>query len=79
MPSVKVPNDLHGRLTHLAATEGLTIGGVIRRSLDALEEGQFWAAVEQTMVSPAPQASAEQFAGALKDGLDPDETWEGLL
>ena len=79
MPTVKVESDVHSRLVRLAAVEGTTIGGVIARSLDVLEESEFWAAVERTMVAGRLQAAAEEFVGTLADGLDPDETWEDLL
>jgi len=79
MPTVKVTDDLHGRLTRLAASEGLTIGGVISRSLDAWADSQFWAAVERTMTPSSLQTSAQQMAGTLRDGLDPDETWDDIL
>jgi len=66
-------------LVRLANAEGLTIGGVISRSLDVLEESEFWAAVDRAMPTGSLRASAEGLAGTLTDGLDPAETWEDVL
>ena len=79
MPTVKITDELHSRLASLAHSEGTTIGGVIGRSLDALEESEFWAAVERTMAVDTLRAASEEYAGTLADGLDPDETWEDVL
>jgi len=79
MPTVKVESALHSRLVHRAAAEGTTIGGVITRSLDVLEESEFWAEVERTMTADRVRAAAEEFSGTLTDGLDMDETWEDVL
>ena len=79
MQTVKVASDVHSRLVHLASERGTTIGSVISRSLDVLEESEFWAAVEHTMVATRAPTQADEFAGTLMDGLDPAETWEDIL
>lgn len=55
------------------------MANVISHSLDVMEESEFWAAVERTMIAPTLAADAEKLSETNTDGLDPQETWEGVL
>jgi predicted transcriptional regulator len=81
--TIKVPTELRDRLAELAKREHTTLAGAIARSLDRAEAAAFWEDVRATMNGVDAQAAAsgdvERFAGALTDGLDPDEDWTGIL
>jgi predicted transcriptional regulator len=79
MPTVKVSDHLHARLRDLADSEHTTIGGIIGRSLDVLEESAFWAAVRREMAPRAVAAGVDAYTDSLKDGLESDETWANIL
>lgn len=82
MTTIKVSVELRDRIAALAEREQTTLAGAIARSLDAAADAEFWAGVARTMGEPDSRArgaiEAEQFAGDLTDGLDPDETWDDV-
>jgi hypothetical protein len=79
MTTIKVSVELRDRIAALAEREQTTLAGAIARSLDAAADAEFWAGVARTMGGPgSPAVEAEQFAGDLTDGLDPDETWDDV-
>lgn len=81
--TIKVPVELRDRLADLAKREGTTLAGAIERSLEKADAAAFWADVRATMGGADAQVAAaleaEQFSGALSDGLDPDEDWSDVL
>jgi hypothetical protein len=78
VPTIKVPEDLKARLDALAAAERLTLAGVIGRRLDVADEADFWRRFDEAAFRDG--GPVEDLPGAsLKDGLDPDETWEDIL
>jgi hypothetical protein len=81
MTTIKVPVELHDRLTLMARREHTTLAGAIERSLDRADAAAFWEEMRVTM--GAEQAAllrdARRFAGTQADGLDPDEDWSDVL
>ena len=77
--TIRVTRQLHDRLTHRAESAGTTLAGAIELALDAEEQAEFWEQVAARMGSPEARASlaadAVAFSGTLKDGLEPDESW----
>ncbi len=80
--TIKVPRTLQRRIAERARRQHVTQAEVIEAALDEADKAAFWEAVERTMGTPEAQADlkaeSERFAGALKDGLDPDEDWSDV-
>lgn len=70
--------ELRDRLAAIAGRDHTTLAGAITRSLDAAESAEFWADVARTMGEGNVGKQAEQLAGSLSDGLDPDESWDDV-
>jgi predicted transcriptional regulator len=80
--TIKVPAELRDRLAEIAKREHTTLAGAITRSLDRAETAAFWEDVRATMGGAdtgVVASDAEQLAGTLTDGLEPDEDWTGVL
>ncbi|MGL5818788.1 MAG: hypothetical protein ACRCYR_14570 [Phycicoccus sp.] len=80
--TIRLSRDLHERLARRARADHLTLAGAIERALDVEETAEFWSRAAETMGSPgtrpvAPAAPLD-LAGTLKDGLDPDESWDDV-
>ncbi|PSK98297.1 hypothetical protein CLV30_12083 [Haloactinopolyspora alba] len=81
--TIRVPRELHDRLTRHATDEGTTLAGAIERALDAEEDAAFWDEARATMGATLAQTTlrgdTEALSGTLTDGLDPDENWDDVL
>ncbi len=77
--TIKVPTELRDRLAELARRERTTLAGAIERSLERADAAGFWDEVRATMGGVGAEPDTEHFAGALADGLDPDEDWSDVL
>ncbi|MGL5930259.1 MAG: hypothetical protein ACRCY8_15105 [Dermatophilaceae bacterium] len=84
MPSttIRLSRQLHERLAQRAKADHLTLAGAIERALDVEENAKFWSRAAETMGSPNSRpmglAVSSDLAGTLKDGLDPDESWDDV-
>ncbi|MGL4174965.1 MAG: hypothetical protein ACRCSN_02720 [Dermatophilaceae bacterium] len=84
MPSttIRLSRQLHERLAQRAKADHLTLAGAIERALDVEENAEFWSRAAETMGSadsrPMTPAVSSDLAGTLKDGLDPDESWDDV-
>ena len=80
--TVRLSRELHERLARRARADQTTLAGAIERALDVQEREEFWSRAAATMGSAEVQrrerAEAQQLSGTLKDGLDPDETWDDV-
>jgi hypothetical protein len=81
MPSttIKVPIELRDRLAALARERRVSMARVREESLDASDEALFWRRVAETMPPVGAAAESPLVEAALKDGLDPEETWSDVL
>jgi hypothetical protein len=81
--TIRVPQHLHQRLATRAAESSESLAAVIEHALDAEESARFWEDVRRTMTGSAPMSDlARTFdagGGTLRDGLDPEETWDDVL
>jgi hypothetical protein len=81
MPSttIRLSRELHARLARRASADHLTLAGAIERALDVEDNAEFWSRVAEVMgaADNRPPASG-QLTGTLKDGLDPDESWDDV-
>lgn len=80
--TVRLSRQLHDRLSHRARAADTTLAGVIEQALDVAEREEFWAHAAATMgavdARTALRSDASALAGSLKDGLDPNETWDDV-
>ncbi|PZF79512.1 hypothetical protein [Jiangella anatolica] len=81
--TIRVPRELHDRLSKYAAAHHTSLAGAIGRALDAEERAAFWDDVRSTMGTREGvdelRGETERYAGSLKDGLDPNERWDDIL
>lgn len=81
--TIRVSREVHQRLSRYAAAHHTSLTGAIERALDAEERAAFWDEVRTTMGTREGIADlrveSERHAGTLKDGLDPDESWDDVL
>ena len=58
------------------------MAGAIEQALDVAEREEFWAQAAATMASAGGQGGSsnrvDDLPGTLRDGLDPNETWEDV-
>jgi predicted transcriptional regulator len=80
--TVRLSRQLHDRLSLRARAGHTTLAGVIEQALDVAEREEFWSRAAATMGSAAGKADlrtdSSALSGSLKDGLDPDETWDDV-
>lgn len=79
--TLRVSDELHHRIAHLAKTRGQRLQDIIGQAIDALERAQFWddfdASWQRIRNDPEQwaqvQAERAVWDRTLKDGLEPDE------
>lgn len=81
--TIRLSRELHDRIADRASRRGGTLAAAIERALDVEDRAEFWAQMEATMGTPEARETARNdqavLAGAMRDGLDPDERWDDVL
>ncbi|MDR0283623.1 MAG: hypothetical protein LBI33_01840 [Propionibacteriaceae bacterium] len=74
MTTIKVPTELRDRLSDLARLNDTTLAGAISLSLQAIDEAQFWRALDEAMTLDPPTGLPP--VPPVRGLLEPEPEWD---
>jgi len=66
--TLRVSNDVRDRASQLASADGISIGDLVAKALDAYERDLFWAQTREAL-REGPSPVEDDWARTIRDGL----------
>ena len=66
--TLRVSNDVRDRASQLASVDGISIGALVARALDAYERDLFWEQTREALEG-GPSQAEDDWARTIRDGL----------
>lgn len=66
--TLRVSNDVRDRASQLASVDGISIGALVARALDAYERDLFWEQTREALAA-GPSLVEDDWARTIRDGL----------